>query len=70
MEMRKPKIDVVVTNDGTVFRFMPNTKKAERWMKDCVQAEPWQWFGNSLVVDQRYSRGLAEAMQEAGLVLA
>jgi hypothetical protein len=29
-----------------------------------------QWFGNALVVEHRYAWGLAEGMQDEGLLLA
>jgi len=62
--------DVLVRNEGTVFVFCPLTERARAWIDENVQTEPWQWFGNALVVEHRYAWGLATGMKEAGFVLA
>jgi hypothetical protein len=64
-----PTPDVLVANQGSVFIFNPLTERAQQWINENVQSEDWQWFGTSLVVDHRYAWGLAEGMQDAGLVL-
>jgi hypothetical protein len=65
-----PKVtpDVLVHNEGTVFLFNPLTARAKEWIDDNVQPDA-QWFGTTLVVEHRYAWGLAQGMQDAGLVL-
>jgi len=62
--------DVLVCNEGTVFVFCPLTSRARQWIDENVLTEPWQWFGNALVVEQRYAWGLGQGMKDAGLRLA
>ena len=66
--MKNP--DVLVRNDGTLFVFSPLTQQAQMWIDENLQTEPWQWFGNALVVEHRLAWGLALGMKDAGLVLA
>lgn len=61
--------DVLVRNEGTVFVFCPLTSAAKEWIDENVEAEAYQWFGNSLVVDHRCAWGLGQGMKDAGLVL-
>lgn len=63
------KADVVIQNEGTIWMFIPITKKAKRWIRDHVSSEPWQWLGRSLCVDHRYGPDLAGGMADAGLNL-
>lgn len=61
--------DVIVSNEGTVVLFRPMTKRARAWVDGNVQAEPWQWFGDALVVEHRYAADLAQGMRDDGLLL-
>jgi hypothetical protein len=61
--------DVLVRNEGTVFVFCPLTAEAKDWIDEHVQSDAL-WFGSALVVEHRYAWGLAQGMQDAGLVLA
>jgi hypothetical protein len=65
--IRQP--DVLFRNEGTVFVFCPLTERAQEWFGSNVTSEPWQWFGNALVVEHRYAWGLAEGLTSDGLVL-
>ena len=61
--------DVLVANAGTVFVFTPLTARAREWFVENVQSEPWQWFGNALVVEHRFAWGMGQGLKDAGLVL-
>ena len=61
--------DVLVQNEGTVFLFCPLTSQGQEWIDEHVQSDA-MWFGHALVVDYRFPWGLAQGMQDAGLVLA
>jgi hypothetical protein len=63
-------IDVFVRNEGTVFLFCPLTDRGKNWLEQNVETEPWQWFGNALLVEHRFACGLGQGMRDAGLVLA
>ena len=66
--MKNP--DVLVRCEGTVFLFCPLTAKAQTWVKQNLQLEPWQWFGNAFVVEHRFAYAVAFGMNDAGLVFA
>ena len=61
------KTDVQIINAGSIMQFFLLTRKAKKWVSENVQAESWQWMGNSLYVDQRYAGELASGMQSNGL---
>jgi len=61
--------DVLVCKAGTVFVFCPLTSAAKQWVEENVQSEPFQWLGDSLVVDHRFAWGLGQGLKDAGLVL-
>jgi hypothetical protein len=58
-------VDVEVSNEGTIFTFLPRTDAAKTWIAEHVQ-DP-MWHGNTLVVDQRFALGLAQGMVNDGL---
>jgi hypothetical protein len=70
MSTHKQASEVLVCNEGTVFTFCPLTPQAKEWLDNSVCSEPWQWFGHILVVEHRFALGLAEGLDDAGLVLA
>lgn len=60
--------DVLVHNEGTVFLFCPLTSQGKEWIAENVR-DP-QFCGNGLVVvEHRFAREIASAMQVDGLVL-
>jgi hypothetical protein len=61
--------DVLVRNEGTIFVFCPLTSLGNKWIDEHVESNAL-WFGSALVVEHRYAWGLAQGMQDAGLVLA
>jgi hypothetical protein len=54
-----------VLDEGSVVLITPLTKKAQRWMRENVESESWQWLGGGLGVDSRYADQLISAMSEA-----
>jgi hypothetical protein len=65
---QKSNPDVLVNNVGTLYTFCPLTRRAKEWMARHVQDDA-QWFGHALIVEQRYAGGLAQGMNDDGLVL-
>ncbi len=61
------RLDVLVTNHGTLFTFEPRTDDARTWIADHVGEATW--IGGALVVEHRYAHDLAAGMRGAGLVL-
>ena len=52
----------------TVFTLTPLSKEARNWLKENVASEPWQWLGNSLVIEHRYIADVVSAMLEQGFI--
>ena len=67
-----PKVsapDFQVENHGSIFLFRMNTPAAQAWVSENVQDDA-QFFGDALVVEHTYARGLAAGIIADGLVLA
>jgi hypothetical protein len=62
--------DVLVRYEGILFLFGPLTDRAKDWLEQNVEIEPWQWSGDTFVVEHRYTWGLGQGMKDAGLVIA
>lgn len=66
---KQKKVDVSVSNHGTVFLFALLTDHAREWVSENVDTEGWQFLGGSLAVEPRMAWNLAEGMKRAGLEL-
>ena len=64
--MRKPKPDITVQNHGSIFLFVPETRRGRTWINENVQDDA-QWWANALVVEHRYAMDLASGMMADGL---
>jgi hypothetical protein len=64
----KQQPDVRVRNEGSLFLFLPLTEQASAWIEDNVSKDA-TYFGDALVVEHRYARGLAQGMLDDGLVV-
>lgn len=67
--MSASKLDVDVSNEGSIFLVTPCTQAARDWIEENVGGET-QWFGKALVVEHRYIQDLVIGMQHAGLTVA
>lgn len=62
--------DVLVTNEGTVFRFEMQTDAAREWVAAYVDIPGWARLSPDVfAVDHRMAGPLADGMIDAGLVL-
>jgi hypothetical protein len=64
-----PRADFRLTYHGTITTLTPLTDRCREWVKENVEIEPWQRFGNAIAVEPRYVQQLAIAMIEGGLVM-
>lgn len=64
----KQKADVVVTNHGTIFTFLPQTDAAREWCNEHLPDDA-QMFGDAYVVEHRYAGDIADGMAGDGLIL-
>jgi hypothetical protein len=62
-------IDFRVENHGSIFLFDPQNSAAEEHLRVSVDHKAL-WFGGALVVEHRYARCLAAALQSEGFRLA
>lgn len=62
------KPDYLVENHGTIFMFTPMNAKARKWLRAHVQ-EDAQWLGDSLAVEHRYARDLADNLTGDGFLV-
>lgn len=51
------------TQSGNIFGITPLTKRARRWINDNLQADSWQWCGNTLWIDIRMAEDIVNAIE-------
>jgi hypothetical protein len=61
--------DFQVSNQGTVWQFIPNTEAAFDFLDEHVALEPWQWLGRTFAVDARLAEGLVYGIIDHGLTV-
>lgn len=59
--------DFNVEDHGSLILVHLNTKRARSWIKKHVLTESWQWLGNAIAVEPRYTEELIFGMKRAGL---
>lgn len=57
--------DFTIENHGSIFLVRPQNEPAREHLAENVQ-EDAQWFGDALVVEHRYARDLAAALEDNG----
>lgn len=67
IEHQIAETDIQIENHSSLFLFRVLTDTARAWVKENVNLEGWQLFGNGFAVEHRYAHDLAEGMLEAGL---
>lgn len=62
------KPDILIRDEGTIVLFTPSSRRAQKWVKENVQTESWQWMGrSSFAVDHRFAQDLISGMEADGL---
>lgn len=62
------RLDIEVSNHGTIYLIQPLTPTARAWLADNVGPEA-QYLGTALAVEPRYAGPLLEGMAGDGLTL-
>ena len=65
----QPDVLVYGEPNSTVFLVRPLTEMAKDWVKEHVELDPWQWWGNGFGVGHQYLPGLLYGMDKAGLIV-
>ena len=60
-------IDLEVSRHNCIFLLTPLTSEGRAWLHENIHAEPWQWLGNSLSVDQHYVAEIVVGAMNDGL---
>jgi len=64
------EVDIRVQNEGTIFLFFPVSESGKAWIAENIgTGEDRTYWGEALVVEHRYARGLAEGIVGDGLVV-
>jgi len=58
--------DVLVTNHGSIFTFLPLSDAAEEWVAEQLPDDT-PMLGNEYCVEHRYARDIADGMISDGL---
>lgn len=65
-----PEPDFTFHNQGSIFLIEPHNDNAAGHLRATSSTLPWQWIGDSLVVDHRFARDIATRLQAAGYKVA
>jgi hypothetical protein len=49
---------------GNICQVTAKTKKAEKWLKDNLYTESWQWNGNTVFIDGRFQDDIINAINQ------
>jgi hypothetical protein len=63
----RAQTDFAVTNEGTLFMFFPQSKRAKKWTDENVHLESYQWLGFRFAVEHRFAENLCEGIVSDGL---
>lgn len=65
--------DFTLEHHGTVALLRPRTHAADKWLRENVVAERWQWFGRvaiyTLAVEPRLIPNITQALRTDGLTV-
>ncbi len=62
--------DFIIFNYASnIVGIQPFTEEAAQWLLNEVEAEPWQFQGNILWIDQRYIENIINAIIEDNLTI-
>lgn len=61
--------DIQLHNEGSLVGFLPLTEEGRTWLREEVQAEPWQFANGVLLIDHRMAAPILEAASDDGLIL-
>lgn len=67
-EAVKHVVDITVQGQG-VYSVFPLTVAAREWVERNVSLEPWQWLGQSFVVESGYIEALTRGMVRDALTV-
>ena len=59
--------DIQVRNEGSIVQFVPLTPFGKQVLHNNVSTDPWQWLGDTLCVEWRYSEELALELSDLGV---
>jgi hypothetical protein len=61
--------DFSLINHGSLWQLTPISNDAKTWVHEHVAHEPYQKFGESVMVEPRYIAPIVEGMLDEGLTL-
>jgi len=67
MSLKKPIIDIEVSNLGSITLFRPHTEAARSHLEEHCPGAPW--FGSALVCEHRYAADLTATLLSAGFTV-
>lgn len=62
-------IDFYFANHGTIAMLTPLTDAAEDWVEEHLPIEPWQMFGNAIVIEPRHAGAILQGLVADGLTV-
>ena len=67
--MPNKQTDVIVHRLGSTVQFDPQTNDAEKWFRDNIETNNWQWLSRNLCVEHRLAEALIECIRISGFTV-
>ena len=61
--------DFICENHGSLFLLFPLSQSAQSWVEEHLPTDV-QWFGNAVVIENRYVWTILEGIQNDGLAVS
>jgi len=61
--------DFICENHGSLFLLFPLSQSAQSWVEEHLPTDV-QWFGNAVVIENRYVWAILEGIQNDGLAVS
>lgn len=61
--------DVLVRDAGTTFVLTALSLAAKTWMEQNLSIEPWQRYGEAIVIERQCMLGVAQGLRDAGFLI-
>ena len=66
----RPHVDVIATDQGSVFHFALQSAGAVGFVRDTFATESWQWLGDRAIgIDHRFAPQVVCQLRDAGFVV-
>ena len=63
-------LDIIIEEYSSIVLYTPVTAIGRLWIREKLERESWQRFGDSLAVERKYANDITQALEESTLVVS